>query len=59
MGKKQSKTAKSGRKALPEGKKKIGVSVYLESDKVKKAGGRTGAATEIIRCLDFSGSSLL
>jgi hypothetical protein len=49
MAKKQLKT---GRKRLPKGQKKIGVTLYIKEETVKKFGGRTGTVNEISKRID-------
>ncbi len=47
------KTSKIGRKQLPKGEKKIGVSLYIQEKTVKKFGGRTKLAEKILSECNF------
>jgi len=46
------KRLKSGRKKLPEGQKKIGVTLYIKEETVNKYGGRTGTVNEISKRIE-------
>ncbi len=52
MAQKQVKKANPGRKALPEGEKKIGVTLYIKESTVEKHGGRSGVVIKLMPAID-------
>ena len=53
MAKQSKKGTSVGRKKLPKGEKKIGVSLYIKADTVKEHGGRTKLAEKILNECEF------
>lgn len=52
MAKKQVQKANSGRKSLPQGEKKIGVTLYIKESIVEKHGGRSGIVIKLMPAVD-------
>lgn len=52
MANKQLKKANPGRKSLPKGEKKIGVTLYIKESTVEKHGGRSGIVIKLMPAVD-------
>lgn len=53
MAKQRKNKVSVGRKELPDGEKKIGVSIYIKKKVVDQLGGRTKVATRILDECNF------